>query len=82
MASGHAGGHVYDITQHMNGVRHKTWLEEKVKMSTIMSLFTANNIEHHTWNAELMFSSFLLEHNVLLAAAVTYQLRPVTSHID
>ncbi len=63
---------IYDCATHVNGKRHKQLAAETAKqqcMDTFVGKPSLSDIEHHTLSAELMFSRFIVEHNLPIAVA-------------
>ena len=65
-------GGINDCAMHVNGPRHKKYAESKKNQPTLLS-FTKkdehSNISHNNMKAELLFTAFLVEHNVPISAA-------------
>ena len=65
-------GGINDCAMHVNGPRHKKYAESKKNQPTLLS-FTKkdehSNISHSNMKAELLFTAFLVEHNVPISAA-------------
>lgn len=69
-----AASGVYDIGVHMNGKKHMDrFANVKTPLPSITKFFAKSSdmcdLEHQALSAEMMFTEFLIEHNVALAAA-------------
>lgn len=65
---GVAHGGAYDCTKHVNGTAHK--LKANVAaQSTKITSFMCESREYDVINAEVMFTNFIIEHNLPIAAS-------------
>ena len=66
-----AAGGIYDCAVHVGGKRHKSLMQvtsNQMSMNTFVSK-TLTDYEHQTISAELLFSRFIVEHNLPLAVS-------------